>query len=387
MTRRRVAFLDLAQQDARLRGALRAAVERVLASGQYVLGEEVEALERELAHYTEARFAIGCGSGTDALILALLASGVGPGDEVLVPGLSFFASAGAPALLGARPVFVDVDPVTLHVDAAAAAARAARCQRLKAAIVVHLYGEPVARGVRDELEARCGVPLLEDAAQALGARDDTGRSLGATAQLAAFSFYPTKNLGAAGEAGFVTCRDAATAQRIRRLRNHGAGSDGRHREVGWNARLDALQAAILRVKLPHLDTWNAARQANARDYATRLAAAGAGPAGTPPEANSLPLTLPRAEAGIAHQYVVRVPGDRRAALRAHLSGRGIETAVYYPLGLHLQPCFTGLGYRPGDLPETERATRQVLSLPIHPSLTEADREYVVDGLVDYFKRG
>lgn len=387
MKARRVAFLDLAQQDARLRKALRTAVERVLASGQYVLGEEVDALEQELAHYTAARFAIGCGSGTDALILALLASGVGPGDEVLVPGLSFFASAGTPALLGARPVFVDVDPVTLHVDAARAVARGARCQRLKAAIAVHLYGAPVARGVRDALEAGCGVPLLEDAAQALGARDDAGHPLGATARLVAFSFYPTKNLGAAGEAGLVTCHDAATAERLRRLRNHGAGADGRHREVGWNARLDAIQAAILRVKLPHLDAWNEARRAHARDYTARLAAAGAGLAGTPPEAHPLPLTTPAGEAGVAHQYVVRVPGDRRAALRAHLRERGIETAVYYPLGLHLQPCFAALGYRPGDLPETERATREVLSLPVHPSLTEADREYVVAGLVDYFKRG
>jgi len=390
MKARRVAFLDLAEQDVALRKELRAAVERVMASGRFVLGEEVEALEGELAAYTGSRYAIGCGSGTDALILALLALGVEAGDEILVPGFSFFATAGAAALIGARPVFADIDPITFHVDPDRAASRAARCERLRAVIPVHLYGSPVPRSTLDKLGATCRVPLLEDAAQALGARGQTGQPLGSESKIVCFSFYPTKNLGAAGEAGFIACDDRNIAERIRRSRNHGAGTDGRHRELGWNARLDALQAAILRVKLPHLERWNSARRANASDYSARLAAAGATPAATAQETGALPIILPHRETGAAratvHQYVVRVPSECRAELRAHLEADGIETAVYYPLGLHLQPCFASLGYRAGDLPETERAAGEVLSLPVHPSLRESDREYVVDRIVDFLKQ-
>ncbi len=394
MTTRRVAFLDLGEQHASLHDALGAAFERVMASHQFVLGKEVERLEAELAIYTElrqSRHAVGCGSGTDALMLALRAHDVAPGDEVLVPAFSFFATAGAPALLGARPIFADIDPATFHLDVEDAVKRAGGAKRLRAIIPVHLYGAPLAPAIAEQLAAACGVPILEDAAQALGARAASGHAVGGAGTSAAvtcFSFYPTKNLGAAGEAGLVTCHDDQLAERLRRLRNHGAERDGRHLEVGWNARLDALQAALLRVKLPYLERWNTARRENARDYSARLRAAGAMEAGLPPEAGSLPITLPAPDVapaqGIAHQFVVRVPGTQRDPLRAHLAAHGVDTAVYYPLGLHLQPCFNDLGYRPGDLPETERATREVLSLPVHPSLEAADREHVVDCIVRFF---
>jgi dTDP-4-amino-4,6-dideoxygalactose transaminase len=354
----RVPFLDLRAQYARLREELRTAVDRVFERQAFVLGEEVEALEGELAAYCEARRAIGCASGSDALLLALMAVGVGPGDEVVCPAFTFFATAGAVARLGARPVFADVDPATLCLDPDAARAAAARCRRLRAIVPVHLYGRAANLDALLALASELGVPVVEDAAQAIGARDASGRRVGARGRVACFSFYPTKNLGGAGDGGLLTTDDEALADRFARLRVHGAVQPYLHEEIGVNSRLDALQAAVLRVKLRHLEAWNAAGE--------------------------LPLRVPREPAPPAvcvwHQYVVRVPAPRRDAVRAHLASCGVATEVYYPRGLHQQPCFAGLG--PVHLPETEAAARENIALPIHPELADAQREHVVASLLE-----
>jgi dTDP-4-amino-4,6-dideoxygalactose transaminase len=383
----RVPFLDLQAQYAGLRDEVRAAVDRVFERQAFVLGEEVEALERELARFCEARRAVACGSGSDALLLALQALGVGPGDEVVCPAFTFFATAGSIARLGARPVFADIDPASYCLDPAAARATAARCRRLRAILPVHLYGRAADLEALLALASEHGVPLVEDAAQAIGARDRSGRRIGARGRVACFSFYPTKNLGGAGEGGLLTSDDEALATRLARLRVHGAERRYEHLELGMNSRLDAIQAAVLRVKLPHLEAWNAARAAHARRYDEAFAEAGALPGGKPFEPGGSPLRtpapVPAPAQAVHHQYVIRVPADRREALREHLAARGIDTDVYYPRGLHLQPCFAGLGHAAGDLPETERAAREVLALPIYAELREAQREHVIASVLGF----
>ncbi|MDJ0869506.1 MAG: DegT/DnrJ/EryC1/StrS family aminotransferase [Myxococcota bacterium] len=382
----RVRMLDLAAQHAALGDELRAALEGVLASGQLVLGPEVEALERELADFCETAHAVACGSGTDALRLALTALDVGAGDEVLCPGFSFFASAGAIALQGARPVFADVDPASCGVTPASLRQAARGCSRLRAVLVVHLYGRPLELAPLLDVARELGVPLIEDAAQAIGARDASGRRVGGHGAVGCFSFYPTKNLAGAGEGGLCTTDDPALAARIARLRNHGQGPDQRHVEVGFNARMDALQAAVLRVKLPHLEPWTEARRAHAAGYDAAFAAAGARDARAPLDAGGLPLRTPAplvAPAGhVYHQYVVRVPAARRAALIAHLAERGVESAVYYPLGLHQQPCFADAAPAAG-LPATEAAAREVLALPVHEQLAPDQLGRVVDAVLEF----
>jgi dTDP-4-amino-4,6-dideoxygalactose transaminase len=383
----RVPLLDLRAQYAAIRDEVRAAVDRVFESQIFVLGPEVEALEREIATYCQARFAVGCGSGSDALLLALQALDVGPGDEVLCPAFTFFATAGSVALLGARPVFADIDPASYALDAASARRAAARCRRLRAIVPVHLYGRPADLAALEALAGELGVPLVEDAAQAIGARDASGRRIGARGRVACFSFYPSKNLGGAGEGGIVTTDDEALAARVARLRVHGASRRYVHEEIGRNAKLDALQAAVLRVKLRHLDAWNDARRRHAAAYDADFASAGARPLPLPLEAGGLALRTPAPlvppALWSAHQYVVRVPAERRDALRAHLESRGIGSDVYYPLGLHQQRCFASLDT--GPLPETERAAREVVALPIHPELSDAQRDHVVTETVAFLK--
>jgi dTDP-4-amino-4,6-dideoxygalactose transaminase len=383
----KVPFLDLRAQYAGLRDEIRAAVDAVFERQAFVLGEEVEALERELARYCEVRRAVGCASGSDALALALHALGVGPGDEVICPAFTFFATAGAVARLGARPVFADVDAATYTLDASAARAAAGRCRRLRAIVSVDLYGRPADLDALLALAREHAVPLVEDAAQAIGARDASGRRVGGRATVACFSFYPTKNLGGAGDGGLLTCDDEALADRLARLRVHGAVARYHHDEVGVNSRLDALQAAVLRVKLRRLEAWNAARRAHALRYDEAFAKAGARPSGVALAAGGLPLRFPAPAAepaeSVYHQYVIRVPALRRDALREHLAARGVGSDVYYPLGLHRQACFAELGYRDGDLPETDAAAREVLSLPIHPELRDEQREHVVASVLDF----
>jgi dTDP-4-amino-4,6-dideoxygalactose transaminase len=366
-----VPALDLGALHEPLAAELEAAARRVLASGSFILGAEVAAFEREAAAAFGAAHAVGVSSGTDALLVILTAAGVGPGDEVVTTPFSFFATAGAIARVGARPVFADVDVETLNLDGEAACARLG--PRTRAVLVVHLFGR-VAFDAR--LTAACadaGVALLEDAAQAAGAYAVTGgarRPVGSLGRAAALSFFPSKNLGACGDAGLVLTGDAALAERARSLRSHGARGKHHHVEIGGNFRLDEIQAAFLRAKLPHLPRWNERRRAIAARYRAAL--------------DGLPLALPPADPGcVWHQFVVRVPG-RRDQLAAHLGARGVATAIYYPRPLHLQPALAWLGHRPGDFPRAEQAAREVLALPMHAQLTDEAVDRVSDAVRGFF---
>ncbi|MDT5269248.1 MAG: hypothetical protein QOH49_1434 [Acidobacteriota bacterium] len=370
-----VPLLDLKQQHSVLREELRAALERVLDSQQFILGEDVRLLETELARYTRARYAVGCGSGSDALLLALLALDVGAGAEVVTTPFTFFATAGAVVRAGARPIFVDIEPRTYNIDPALV--EGAMTKRTRALLPVHLYGQCAEMDEMLSVAGERGVHIIEDAAQAIGAEDGKGRSAGSMGDVGCFSFYPTKNLGAAGEAGLVTTNDANLAERLRRLRVHGGATEYHHDEVGFNSRLDTFQAAVLRVKLPHLDAWSDARRERAATYTLLINDAGLTEFVTPPHVNC-------GARHIFHQYVVRVPDARRDALLEHLKQNGVGTKVYYPVPLHLQPCFAGLGYREGDFPESERAARETLALPMFPELTHAQQEYVVETLRRFF---
>jgi dTDP-4-amino-4,6-dideoxygalactose transaminase len=370
-----VPLLDLKRQHEALREELREAVGRVLDSQQFILGEDVRRLEEELASYTRARHAVGCGSGSDALLLALLALDIGAGDEVVTTPFTFFATAGAIARTGARPVFADIEPRTYNVDPARV--EAALTERTRAILPVHLYGQCAETdAIMRATEAR-GVSVIEDAAQAIGADDPEGRRAGSTGAMGCFSFYPTKNLGAAGEAGLVTTNDDALALRLRRLRVHGGATEYHHEEVGFNSRLDTLQAAVLRVKLPHLDSWSDARRERADNYTRMLSEAGLGEFVTPP------YVKPGAR-HIFHQYVIRVEAARRDALLEHLKSNGVGTKIYYPVPLHMQPCFAYLGHEEGDFPESERAARETLALPIYPELTGDQQQYVVETIRRFF---
>jgi dTDP-4-amino-4,6-dideoxygalactose transaminase len=374
-TKMQVPLLDLKRQHEALREELREAVGRVLDSQQFILGEDVRRLEEELAAYTRARHAVGCGSGSDALLLALLALDVKAGDEVVTTPFTFFATAGAIARTGARPVFADIEPRTYNIDPARV--EEVLNERTRAVMPVHLYGQCAeTEELTRAAEAR-GVHVIEDAAQAIGADDAEGRRAGSVGAVGCFSFYPTKNLGAAGEAGLLTTNDDSLAARLRRLRVHGGATEYHHDEVGFNSRLDTLQAAVLRVKLPHLDTWSDARRERAETYTRMLSEAGLEGFVTPP------YVQPGAR-HIFHQYVVRVDAARRDALIAHLKSNGVGTKIYYPVPLHLQPCFAYLGHREGDFPESERAARETLALPMYPELTREQQEYVVETIRRFF---
>jgi dTDP-4-amino-4,6-dideoxygalactose transaminase len=366
---------DLEAQHAPLRTELEAAARRVLGSNRFILGPEVAAFEREAAAALGVRHAVGLSSGSDALLALLMTAGVGAGDEVVTTPFSFFASAGAIARLGARPVFADVEPDTLNLDSRAACA--ALGPRTRAVLVVHLFGRVARTAPLEEVCRARGIPLVEDAAQAIGAwrhRDgiEAGprQLVGTLGRAAAVSLFPSKNLGGFGDGGLAITDDAALAAELRLLRAHGAAEKLHHLVVGGNFRLDELQAALLRVKLPHLQRWTARRRALAARYRTALAA--------------LPLGLPPEDPGcVWNQYVVRVPRDRDG-LRAHLAARGVASAVYYPLPLHLQPALAALGHRVGDLPVAEQAAGQVLALPIFAELPDAAVDRVADAVRSFF---
>jgi dTDP-4-amino-4,6-dideoxygalactose transaminase len=386
-----VPLLDLTIQYASIRDEVMAAIARVCDRQQFILGAEVEAFEREVAERLGVRHAIGVSSGTDALLVALMAFGVGAGDEVITPTYSFFATAGCVTRLGARPVLVDVDPATLNMTADAL--EASITPRTKAVIPVHLYGQAVDMDPLMAIARKQGIAVIEDACQAIGARD-RDRILGALGDVGCFSFFPSKNLGAFGDAGLVTTNNDALAQRIRLLRNHGQHPKYYHHLVGGNFRLDALQAAILRVKLPHLDAWTAARRANAARYArlfTEATAAGPAsaslrlvpPSATPTPRGQLALPVERPEAfHIFNQYVIRT-GDRDR-LREHLTAAGIGTEIYYPVPFHLQSCFASLGYAPGAFPVAEAAAADSLALPIYGELTASQQQHVVESIVRFY---
>ncbi len=365
--------LDLAAQYAAIAHEVEPAVLEVLRSQRYVLGERVAAFERAVARFVGVPHAIGVASGSDALLLALAALDVGPGDEVVTTAFTFFATVSAISRLGATPVFADIAPHDFLLDPDAV--RRVVTGRTRALLPVHLYGQMVDVAAFEAIAREYRLPIVEDAAQAIGAARD-GISAGAFGDLACFSFYPTKNLGAAGDAGLVTACDESLARRVRRLREHGSERRYEHLEVGFNSRLDALQAAVLEVKLRHVARWNEERQRRAARYDALLRESGL-------EGTVAPPTVQPGAQHVFHQYVVRAP--RRDELREHLRARGIGSEVYYPVPLHLQPCFATLGYRPGDLPETERAAAEVLALPMYPELTDAQQERVVAAIASFYR--
>jgi dTDP-4-amino-4,6-dideoxygalactose transaminase len=369
----RVPLLDLTLQYAGIRAEIRAAIDRVCDAQHFILGAEVAALESELAAYCQTRFAVGVSSGTDALLAAFMALDVGPGDEVVVPAYSFFATAGTAVRLGARPVFVDIDPESFNLDAATLPD--AITSRTRAVVPVHLFGRCADMAAIQRAAAVRDVAVVEDAAQAIGGRDASGRPAGAMGAMGCLSFYPTKNLGAFGDAGLVLTSDGDLDHRLRMLRVHGETARYEHAAVGGNFRLDALQAAVLRVKLAHLPGWNRARGANADRYRRLFAEAGV------EETVRRPVHV---DGHAYHQFVVLV--EDRDALRAFLQERGIGTAIYYPIPLHLQPCFRDLGHKPGDFPAAEAAARHSLALPIYPELTEAQQQYVVDTIAAFYRK-
>ncbi|MGE0245641.1 MAG: DegT/DnrJ/EryC1/StrS family aminotransferase [Pyrinomonadaceae bacterium] len=369
-----VPLLDLREQNAKLRVEIEAALGRVLDTNAFILGDEVAALESELADYCDSRFAIGCASGSDALLLAMMAAGVGPGDEVITTPYSFFATVSSITRLGATPVLTDIDPDTYNLDAALAAEKIT--SRTKAVQPVHLFGQCAGMDVFLELFGERGIPVIEDAAQAIGAEDKERRA-GSMGAIGCFSFYPSKNLGGMGDGGFITTNDEGLAEMLRALRVHGSKERYFHKWVGLNSRLDGFQGAVLRVKLPHLDAWSDLRKQNADRYRLLFAEKGLD------ELVSAPNERPVGR-HIYNQFVVRVAEDVRDRLRAFLADNGVGTDIYYPVPLHLQECFAFLGYSAGDLPEAERASRETLALPVYPELRTEQQEYVADKIAEFF---
>jgi len=360
-----VPLLDLQGQYVPLREEILAAIARVCDSQRFIGGPEVDGLEREVAKYLGVPHAVGLSSGTDALLVALMALGIGPGDEVITPTFSFFATAGCVSRVGATPKLVDIDPLTFNIDPAAT--EAALTSRTRAIIPVHLYGQCADMDAILELAATRGIPVIEDAAQAIGSTYKD-RPAGGMGKAGCFSFFPSKNLGAFGDAGLLTTADEGLAQAVRLLRSHGAEPKYYHKRIGGNFRLDALQAAVLRVKLPHLDRWTAARRANADRYDALFGESAVAGRVT------LPVRAPDRN-HIFNQYVIRVP--HRDAVRAHLDAAGVGTEIYYPVPFHLQECFATLGNHRGDFPHAEAAAAETLALPIYGELTEAQQAEVV----------
>ena len=372
---RAVPALDLKAQYATIRDEIDAAVREVVASQYFVLGPEVSAFEAEAADYCRVPHAIGCASGSDALLLPLMAWGIGPGDEVITSPYTFFATGGAIWRLGAKPVFVDIRPDSYNIDPDLI--EAAITPRTRAIIPVHLYGQTAEMDPILDIARRRGLKVLEDAAQAIGA-ESLGRAAGSIGDAGALSFYPSKNLGGFGDAGMVTTTDPDHAKVVARLRVHGMEPKYHHQEVGINSRLDAIQAAVLRVKLRHLPAWTASRREAAARYDRLIEAAGIA------ETVGRPVEQP-GHTHVYNQYVVRVPGPIRDPIRAHLADRRVGTEIYYPIPLHLQTCFEGLGHQLGDFPAAEAASRQTIALPIYPELTEDAQAYVVSCLADFLR--
>ena len=374
-----VPLIDLKAQFAPLREEIAAAVQDVIESQQFVLGARVERFESALADYTGAGHVIGCASGTDALILALAACDVGEGDDVLTTPFSFFSTASCAYRVGARPVFCDIDPQTFNLDPNAV--EDAWTTKTRALLPVHLFGQCADLDSLSEIAARRNAVVVEDAAQALGARYTTAsgeqRHAGTLGRVGCYSFFPTKNLGGFGDGGALVCDDDTLADRLRQLRVHGGQQMYHHEWVGWNSRLDAIQAAVLLIKLEHLDAWSAGRAANAERYDLWFAECGLVERGCV----KLPQRDPKST-HIFNQYTVRVA--RRDALREHLKAQGIGHSVYYPVPLHLQACFAELGGKEGQFPNAEAACREVLALPVYPELGEQQQRRVVEAIAAFY---
>jgi dTDP-4-amino-4,6-dideoxygalactose transaminase len=366
----KVPLLDLAAQYQTIRWEIRTAMERVCESQNFILGPEVAALEQEIASFCGAGYAVGVSSGTDALLVALMAAGIGPDDEVITSTFSFFATAGVIARLGARPIFVDIESESFNLDPEEL--RSKLSLRTKAILPVHLFGRCASMDAVLESARRHGCAVIEDAAQSIGARDYQGRPAGSMGDIGCFSFFPSKNLGAFGDAGMAITNDAKLAEKLRVLRVHGGKPKYHHRIIGGNFRLDALQAAVLRVKLKYLSLWTKARRRNAARYRGLFS-----------EAGLSQVVLPQDAPGhIYNQFVIRCA--ERDALQAFLRRKNIESEIYYPVPLHLQECFEHLGYRQGRFPRAEAAAEQVLALPIYPELSEAQQGYVVDRICEFY---
>jgi dTDP-4-amino-4,6-dideoxygalactose transaminase len=371
----KVPLLDLKPQYQALKPALDAALLRVAESQYFILGPEVKALEAATAAYSGCKFGIGISSGTDALLIALMALDIGAGDEVITSPYTFFATAGTIARAGARPVFVDIDPGTFNISPDAI--ERAITPRTRAIMPVHLYGQMADMNPIMEIAKRHGLRVIEDAAQAIGSEDEQGRRACSIGEIGCLSFFPTKNLGAFGDAGACVTNDPVLAAKLMKLRVHGMEPKYYHELIGGNFRLDEIQAAVLNVKLPHLDSWSEARQRNAAFYDAAFARAGlAGKVRTPPPAA-------KGARHIYNQYCIRV--ERRDELRAWLGKHEVGAEIYYPLALHMQQCFAYLGHQPQDFPESLRATQESLALPIYPELVESQLQYVVDTIAGFFR--
>jgi dTDP-4-amino-4,6-dideoxygalactose transaminase len=372
----RIPMLDLKSQYDSIGGEIEEAVKRVLHSQQFILGPEVKAFEEELAAYCETPYAVACASGSDAILLALMACKVGQGDEVITTPFTFFATAGSVVRLGAKPVFVDIDPSTFNIDAQLI--EAAVTQRTKAVMPVHLFGQCAEMDLIREISKHHDLAVIEDSAQAIGAIYK-GHRAGSLGDISAFSFYPSKNLGCAGDGGALTTNDAELAEELNRLRSHGAKKKYYHETVGINSRLDSLQAAILRAKFLYLDQWAERRRANAQRYRELFGESKL------VEAGRVRL-LEESESGfhVYNQFVIRAEG--RDKLRTYLADHGVSTEIYYPVPLHLQECFRDLGYSLGDLPESEIAAEQALAIPVYPELEANQQEYIVDTISAYYAR-
>lgn len=369
-----VPLLDLKEQNQLLRPEIEAALGRVLDTNGFILGSEVKALEDELAEYCGTKYAIGCASGTDALLLALMALDIKAGDEVITTPYSFFATVSCITRLGAIPVFVDIDPETYNLDISQIEGKIT--ERTKAIQPVHLYGQCADMTALRRLAHKHGIPLVEDAAQAIGA-EEFGMRAGSMSEIGCFSFYPSKNLGGMGDGGFMTTDDDDLARKLFALRVHGSEERYYHKWVGLNSRLDGFQGAVLRVKLPHLDTWSDRRRENADNYRKLFIDAGL----------TKQIGLPVERENVRHiynQFVVSVPG-RRDDLKTFLTANNIGSDIYYPVSLHLQECFAYLGNVEGDFPESERASRETLALPIFPELKPEQQEYVVEKIAVFYK--
>jgi dTDP-4-amino-4,6-dideoxygalactose transaminase len=372
-----VPLFDLKAQHTSIHDELRSAVERVFETQRFVLGDEVKSLEEEVARYSQTRYAVGCASGSDALLLALMSLGVGPGDEVITSPHTFFATGSAIARVGARPVFVDIDERTYNIDPRLVSE--AITDRTRAIVPVHIYGQCADMNALLKLAEPHGIPIIEDAAQAIGA-EDRNRRAGSMGTIGCYSFYPSKNLGGAGDGGIVVTNDPEHAERLAMLRVHGEDRKYYHKVVGINSRLDELQAAVLRVKLPHLEEWIIARQQVADRYKSKLAGAGL--------SAQIEAPFVRDEARhVYHLFVIRVRHGKRDALLEHLHKSGVGSGVYYPVPLHLQECFAYLGYRQGQFPNAEAVANETTALPMFPEVTEEQQDYVVNTIAEFFARG
>ncbi|MDI9403577.1 MAG: DegT/DnrJ/EryC1/StrS family aminotransferase [Limnohabitans sp.] len=381
-----VPLLDLKAQYATIRDEIEPVIKEVLESQYFIGGPKIGELECMTAGYCQTKFAVGCANGSDAILLALQALGIGAGDAVVCPTFTFFATAGSVHRLGAQPVFVDVDPATYNI-CPESTRQAFRCHKnIKAIVPVHLFGQAADLDAMLAIGHEFGVPVIEDAAQAIGTEDPQGRRVGSRGAIGTFSYFPSKNLGGFGDGGIITTNDEALATRMMRLRNHGMEPKYYHDEVGMNSRLDALQAAILLVKMRHLDAWSSGRQKNAAFYDHAFATAGATDSGTPLSAGGFQLRTPKAAPkGARHiynQYTIRVPAAIRDAVRQDLAERKIGTEIYYPVPLHLQKCFAHLHYSRGIFPHAELAALEAIALPIYPDLVPAQLEHVAASVIE-----